>query len=402
MPAGRTRTPHDWSGRVWSGRLAGRLLGGPGRVPGVDVARGIAVLGMFTAHVGVTSDDWSRLDGWLGLAHGRSSILFATVAGLSLALVTGRAHPLDGEALVRARLRVLVRAACLLAVGALLDALGTRVYLILGFYAVYFALAVPVLRWRVHRLVTAAAIVAVVGPPLAYWGPEALARAGLRLPRDGDGAVTHFLLSGHYPAVVWMAYLLVGLAIGRSAALTSARTRAGLVVGGAAGWWLASAASAVLLQPAGGVLAVRAAVTTTTSTSATGPLAWVAPWPPVAGLFLAGPHDDTLLEVIGSGGFAVMVIGLCLCVGRVGARVLAPLAAVGSMALTVYTVQIIAIWRWDLLDVRTNGPLAWMVLISLAAATAWRALLGRGPLERLVARLANAAAAGPRRTGDAP
>ncbi|QAY68674.1 heparan-alpha-glucosaminide N-acetyltransferase domain-containing protein [Xylanimonas protaetiae] len=387
MPVSAPQGPPAWRGR---------LLGGPGRVPGVDVARGLAVLGMFAAHVGVTTGDWSEPSGWLSLAHGRSSILFATVAGLSLALVTGRDRPPEGDALVRARLRLVVRAACLLAVGALLDLLGTRVYLILGFYAVYFVLAVPVLRWPPRRLVRAAAVVAVVGPPLAFWGPEVLARAGLRLPRDGDGAVTHFLLTGHYPAVVWMAYVLVGLAIGRSAALTSAGPRTLLVLGGAAAFLLSSMLSTGLVEQAGGSDAVRQAVTATESRWVPEPHAWGDPWPPAEGQLLAGPHDDTLLEVVGSGGFAVMVVGLCLSVGRLGSRVLAPLAAVGSMALTVYTLQIVAIWRWDLLDATTNGPLAVMVLVALAAATAWRAALGRGPLERVVGGLADAAASIPR------
>lgn len=391
MPASAGTSSSDWSGRV-----ADRLLGGPGRVPGVDVARGLAVLGMFAAHVGVETDDRSQVSGWLWLADGRSSILFATVAGLSLALVTGRTQPPDGDALVRARVRVLVRAACLLAVGALLDLLGTRVYVILGFYAVYFVLAVPALRWSPRRLVAVAAVVAVIGPPLAYWGPEVLARANLRLPRDGDGAATHFLLSGYYPAVVWMAYLLVGLAIGRSAALTSATLRAMLVAGGAAAWWLASVVSTQLLAPSGGAEAVISRVAARQSKWVPKPYAWDDPWPPLAGQFLAGPHHDTLLEVIGSGGFAVMVIGLCLSVGRIGSRVLAPLAAVGSMALTVYTLQIVAIWKWELLDSETNGTLGAMVLVSLVGATAWRAAIGRGPLERAVSRAANAAVGGVR------
>jgi hypothetical protein len=114
-------------------------------------------------------------------------------------------------------------------------------------------------------------------------------------------------------------------------------------------------------------------------------LPWDAPWPPFAGLFLDGPHDDTWFEVLGSGGFAVAVIGLCLTAGRIGSRGLIPLAATGSMGLTVYSVQIVAIWRWDLVDHPSNTTLGVMVVITLVAATAWRAFLGQGPLERLVA-----------------
>jgi uncharacterized membrane protein len=368
-----------------------RLLGGGvGRVPGVDVARGLAVLGMFTAHVGVTSTDFGSLPGWLSISHGRSSILFALVAGISIGLVTGGPRPVDGDALIAARTRLLVRAALLLALVALLDLLGTRVALILGFYAAYFVLALPFLRWRPPRLAALATVIAVVGPVAAHWGPEVLARAGLRLPRDGSGAVTDFVLSGHYPAVVWMAYVLAGMAIGRCD-LTSHRLRRGLVLGGLAAAAGAGWASLRLTAAAGGGDAIRDQVVATSSALTPEPHAWGDPWPTGAFLLLAGPHDDTVFEAVGSGGFAVAVVGACLYIGRVGRWVLAPLAATGAMALTVYSLQVVAIWHWDLVPGETNGPLAVMVLVTLAAATLWRFWFGRGPLERLVGRVADAA-----------
>ncbi|MFE7408593.1 heparan-alpha-glucosaminide N-acetyltransferase domain-containing protein [Isoptericola sp. NPDC057559] len=371
-----------------------RLAGGPGRVPGVDVARGIAVLGMFTAHVGVTTPDAGPAWWLLDLSHGRSSILFAVVAGISVAIVSGGPRPLDGDPLRRARLRLFVRAALLLAVAGLLDLLGTRVALILGFYACFFVLALPFLRWRPPRLAALAGVVALVGPLLAYWGPEAIARAGLRAPRDGSGAVTDFLLTGTYPGVVWMAYVLAGMAIGRCD-LRSPRLRRGLLAGGLAAWGAFSLLSGALVGAAGGDEVVRG-LTLARQSVDTVPFAWDDPWPGVAGLFLGGPHDDTTLEVLTSGGFAVAVVGLCLHVGRVGRWVLAPLAAVGSMALTVYSLQIVAIWHWDLLGSTTNGPLLVLVLVTLVAATAWRFLLGRGPLERAVGAVSDRVAAPPR------
>lgn len=373
----------------WLHRHGAQLLGDPGRVTGVDLARGIAVLGMFTAHVGVTTADLGTLPGWLSLAHGRSSILFALVAGVSLALVTGGPRPLEGDALVRARARLLVRAVLLLALVALLDLLGTRVFLILGFYACYFVLALPFLRWPPRRLAAAAAAVAVAGPPLALWGPVLLARAGLRLPQDGSGAVTDFVLTGNYPAIVWMAYVFAGMAVGRCD-LRSDNLRTGLVIGGLGAAALCGIVSGLIVDAAGGQRVVESRAESASLTAG----AWSAPWPTATYLFLAGPHHDTTLEAVGSGGFGLAVLGLCLHAGRVGARVLAPLAAVGSMALTVYSLQIVAIWRWDLVGSTTNGPLAVMVVITLLFATAWRFLLGRGPLERLFARVAARAAPG--------
>ncbi|MCA5894818.1 heparan-alpha-glucosaminide N-acetyltransferase domain-containing protein [Isoptericola sp. NEAU-Y5] len=388
-PAGRATAPAADGG--WVRRHVDRLTGGPGRVPGVDVARGIAVLGMFTAHVGVTSGDPGTLEGWLSLAHGRSSILFALVAGVSIAIVSGGERPLDGAALVRARTRLLVRAVLLMALVALLDLLGTRVALILGFYAAYFVLALPFLRWRPPRLAALAVVVAAVGPVLAHWGPEVLARAGLRLPHDGSGAATDFLLTGHYPAVVWMAYVLAGMAIGRCG-LGSRGLRKGLVLGGLTATAVGGVLSEWLVARAGGVTAIEDRVTMTSSALVPEPYAWSDAWPTSSYLLLSGPHHDTTFEAVASGGFAVAVLGLCLYAGAVGRWVLAPLAAAGSMALTVYSLQIVAIWRWDLVGSATNGPLALMVVVTLVAATAWRFLVGRGPLERLLAWTADGAA----------
>jgi hypothetical protein len=407
-PAAVSRGTLGGAGRDIAGRIGRNLLGGPGRVIGADVARGIAVLGMFTAHVGITSADVGTLEGWLGLAHGRSSILFATVAGLSLALFTGGSRPVGGAAMRTARSRILMRAVLLLALVAVLDLFGTRVLLILGFYAAYFVLALPFLRMSPARLATTAVLIAVVGPFLVYYGPEALARAGLRAPHDGSGAATDFLLTGHYPALVWMAYVLAGLAVGRCD-LRSPVLHLGLVAGGFGLAALSSLASATLVADAGGAEAIATQVAVTSAESVVPAPTWSDPWPPLAGLFLEGPHDDTMFEALGSGGFALGVLGLCLLVGTglhgTGASwparalrwvllvVVTPLAAVGALALTVYSVQIVTIWwwtrtYWDLLEPTTNEPLGWMVLITLLAATVWRALLGRGPLERLFGRVA--------------
>ncbi|WP_240666211.1 heparan-alpha-glucosaminide N-acetyltransferase domain-containing protein [Oerskovia turbata] len=403
VPAAPARpAPATSSGGSWR-RHAALLLPAGDRVPGVDLARGLAILGMFAAHVGVTSDDFSTGEGWLSLVHGRSSILFAVIAGVSLALVSGRRAPLSGVPALQARTRILVRAVLLLALAGLLDLLGTPVALILGFYAAYFVLALPFLRWAPRRLFGLALVIAVVGPVLVHWLPEVLLRAGLTLPVDGSGALTDFLLTGHYPALVWMAFVLVGLGVGRLD-LTARRLRVRLLWGGAAtalGAYLLSAlfTGTTLTQVLAG--SGRAALIQESAAYASGlyqpePLPWSAPLPTSDYLWLAGPHTDTTLEVLGSGGFALAVLGLCLLLGdrRPVLRVLAPLAAVGSMALTVYCLQIVAIWAWQdqLMAGTGNGELLVLVVASLVFATVWRWSFGRGPLERFVGWVAGRAA----------
>lgn len=387
-------------------RHAALLLPAGDRVPGVDLARGLAILGMFAAHVGHLDGDFSTGAGWLSFAHGRSSILFALIAGISLALVSGRREPTTGVRGLQARTRILVRAVLLLAIAGLLDLLNTPVALILGFYAAYFVLALPFLRWAPSRLFGLALAIAVLGPPLVYYGPEVLARAGFVIPMDGTGAIVVFAMTGTYPALVWMAYVLAGLAVGRLD-LASRRLQRVLLVAGSVVALVAYALSALVTGSSlGDVVAGTGPVPAIEDRALAGsglhlpaPLPWTAPLPTSDYLWLAGPHTDTTLEVLGSGGFALAVLGLCLLLGsrRPVLRVLAPLAAVGSMALTVYCLQIVAIWAWeDQLMTRTgNGELLLLVIASLAFATVWRWWFGRGPLERFVGWVAARAASIP-------
>src|SRR3954452_3503425 len=117
----------------------GRRIGRPGRVTGLDVARALAVFGMLGAHFGgMSADVGAAPSSWLGVVHGRSSILFAVLAGVSVALLTGRTLPPAGEDLLRGRIRLLVRAAWVFGIGIALAALDTGIDVILAVYAVLF------------------------------------------------------------------------------------------------------------------------------------------------------------------------------------------------------------------------------------------------------------------------
>ena len=125
-----------------------------------------------------------------------------------------------------------------------------------------------------------------------------------------------------------------------------------------------------------------------------------------AGLVTSEPHSGSPFEVIGSTGFAIAVIALCLLASRIVLRwVLLPVAAVGSMALSAYSIQIIGLAIVILASL--SGPRAlgfepgneiWLafVVVALVACTAWFVLLGRGPFERFLT-WASAWAAGTQR-----
>lgn len=74
------------------------------RLLGIDLARGLALIGMMAAHFMLsTTPELLNPTTWGGLVNGRSSILFATLAGVSLALTTGRTTPPTGDDLIAAR-----------------------------------------------------------------------------------------------------------------------------------------------------------------------------------------------------------------------------------------------------------------------------------------------------------
>ena len=346
--------PHP--GRAW------RRFDGPARLVGIDLARGLAVLGMLAAHL-LTIDPFVADDPstWLDVVNGRSSILFATLAGVSIALVTGGAHPLEGSARVRAAARLALRGALLWGIGILLVMTGVPVYVILPSYALLFALSLPFLGWRAGKLLLAAAIVAAVMPWVYPFLDAAPIWSGL------GGEELQAFVGWAYPFPVWIAFLLAGMALGRLD-LRRIGVQAALTVGGAT------------------LAALGYGVAVATGPAITNPYVQL--------VWTAEAHSSGLWEVVGSGGFAIAVIGLCLLLCRTPLRWVAiPLRAVGSMPLTAYVLQIV-VWAVfaavvlgdtsDLFGVRDAGLFLPLTLGIVAGCTAWALLWGRGPLEAVI------------------
>jgi uncharacterized membrane protein len=139
-----------------------------GRLVAVDLARALAVFGMYVVHIGPRLSATDGVDSWVRyLADGRSSVLFATLAGFSLMLIAGRLKPKTGLAGRQAKARIAIRAVMLVALGtALCMVYGDLV--IVPFYGVYFLLALPLVRLRARTLAIIAAALALVTPQLAF------------------------------------------------------------------------------------------------------------------------------------------------------------------------------------------------------------------------------------------
>jgi Predicted membrane protein len=334
----------------------------PRRLFGLDAARGVALLGMFVAHTVVVSGEL--------VVDGRSAILFATVAGVSLGLITGGATPPPRGTRSEARMTVLVRGCVLVLLGlALTTFLRPPIAVILDFYGFAFLLLIGPLFARRLVLAAIAAVVAVAAPPLVGLARDAAAFEDLAPPVQ---LFARWLTHGEYPMLVWIAYLLFGLILARSDLRTRLTAAAALVVGTVAA-----------------ILGYSAAAL-------------------VPGL-TAAAHSDSSLEVLASGGVAVAIIGaLSLLDSATGEGeraaavlrvVLSPVAAAGSMSLTLYVAHavVLAVVRdalagsgqWTMPD----WVLPTLVVGALVFAAVWRRLVGPGPLEaglRVVTRLVTA------------
>jgi uncharacterized membrane protein YeiB len=366
------------SARHRSSRTAGKV-----RITGLDLARGLAILGMIGAHLDLTENlSWSP-SSWQALVFGRPAALFGVLAGVSIALLSGGTRPPSGDELVRARMRIMVRAAWVFLIGGVLELLGTEVEVILGVYAVLFVLALPFLRWSPHRLLVLAAGLAVVAPPAS------LLLAQVAVVTEAETAFASLMLTGAYPALWWWVFVLVGLAIGRLD-ISARRVRAVLFLAGTA----AAVAGYSLGWLSTQLLANGVAFPEPVDASGRMP-GWnehsVGQWD---WIWLSGsqPHSGTPFWLLASAGFATAAIAVCLVVAEALPRLSYPVASVGAMALTAYSLQIVA-FRIFPPDGSFGGRI-WLLFIAgvIVVAVAWRRLVGRGPLERLLTWSSNRAA----------
>ncbi|GAB3593641.1 hypothetical protein GCM10027446_16220 [Angustibacter peucedani] len=373
------------------------------RVVGVDVARAVALVGMMGTHLLPELGDDGRVRPWFWFAAGRSSALFAVLAGVGLALATGGATPRlqPWRATVA---RTVVRGVLVAALGMLLVELDPPIAVILTNYGLLFVLALPLLGLRPATLLRLAAAWVVVVPLLSQaWRAHRPPGPGQQLA-FGDlahpvGLLERLAVTGYYPVLTWTAYLAVGIAVGRMP-LREKATAPLLLVGGlalAVGSWVASwllldvrgfaglASSGppeVVAGPLGLVqLELRGLYGTTPTTS------WW--WQAVA-----SPHSGTPFDLAGTVGSALVVLALALLAVRAVATLRGPLAwvpqgvvgalaAAGSMTLTLYSLHVVAAdAQRDVLG--RSALLAAHVGVALLVAVLWRRWAARGPLEQVV------------------
>ena len=410
------------------------------RMIGVDVARFLAIVGMIAAHLvpvagmlaepGSTAESAGRITD--ALTAGIAAPLFAVLGGVSTVFATrrllrsGRAGAAIGA--------VAVRGALLIVIGLVLGLIETPVAIVLAYYGAAMLIVAPLVAVRSWLLGALALVLGVAGGPvnaalrvdMEPWPPgDQITFEGFG--QDPGGTLGALLLTGEYPAITWVAYLLVGVLIGRLLTAAARRGALGRAAGLLAGAGAVAAVAGQLVSNAA-VAAASAAASTAAGTLPPGLAAFagVAPdefaeyvtsstlgaplAPELWAQLIATPHSGSPVDVLRTVGIAASVIGLLVLLcdvlrtgGRPGTRppgaVLGAVRAAGAAPLTVYTLHIVATGL--LLEPALADPsaffgdgLPWWAAglgafaLQLAGVLAIGALLAalgrRGPLEAFV------------------
>ena len=399
----------------------------PPRLPGIDVARALAIFGMVAAHVasGPPAVDITHPSTYPALVHGRPSILFALLAGVSLSLMTGRGtRPATPDAARITRLQLIGRALAIFFVGLLLELLGTGIAVILTFYGVLYFVSLPFVWAKTRTLVA-------TGLTLGLVGPSVLAVIDYLVPQSTMSTATDLVLGVAYSLPTLWGILLLGMAIGRLN-LTNTRVLAGMVavgvcastVGYGVGTTIGntdgptgagmnhgdrqSGSTSKLAQlisqlkqkkqqqPNGNQKLDPSPEKPEEGTPAPGIVSKWGQYRESLGsaqefgksikdsVVSSTPHSGGAAEFIGSGGCALIIVGLCQLVVTRARRWFIPLAVTGAMPLTIYTAHVIVVFAAVGPGGRISSNLLYWTLVmgSIAGANAWMAFCGRGPLER--------------------
>jgi uncharacterized membrane protein len=324
----------------------------PKRIDAIDILRGMALIGMLAVHSLVIFNDDGTPTFVTQTAAGRSFATFAVLAGVSLALMTGARRPVVGAKLRSRQAGLAARALYIAVVGTiagyLVTAMEVQFSVVLVYYGVMFLVALPFLRLSSRVLAGLAIAWALVAPPIIYelrprlertWSEQATL---LDLFERPVSFVSEIFVTGSYPVLALMVFAFAGLIIGRldlrSRVVAIRLTVVGLTM--AVVSWLAAS---VLLFRFGGQDAIYETVpdyglphdvTPTT-------VLWFAqgnsetPWE----LAQRVGHSNSTFDLVHSIGVVAAILGILLLATRHATllRVLEPLAAAGSMPLTIYT-----------------------------------------------------------------
>ncbi len=321
----------------------------------VDMARALAILGMFVIHAVLVLGSIVPRDGVASLilwwCDGRAAATFVTLAGFGVARLAAKYSPSEGSRLLRRR-------ALLLAV---LGVLNHAVWPgdILRVYGVALLLAPLLLQWSARTRVALGLALAAIFPLLMsvidwthHWDLETLTYVGAWTP---SGFVRSLFYDGFRPVVPWLGFFLMGTVLAEQP-LHEPRMWRRLLWAGAALTAMAVGASAALNQ---WLVRVAPALDALTREGLVGTTSL----PPLP-LFLLSAVGTTWL-----------VLGTMLAlVPHLSTRLIEPLVATGRRALTWYLWHIVLLMTLYVSGAKQSLPPGVAIgvgLMAFAGAVAW-------------------------------
>lgn len=361
------------------------------RLEALDLVRLLAIVGMMATHLLVPL---SLAEGAAGpekaaagissiVAQGTSSTLFAVVGGCSLVLASRKR--LGAGDRRGAVLAGMLRGALVLGIGLPLELAPTSVVVVLVPFGLGMMVAAPLLLVPGRVLVPLAALLSLVGGPLrdVVPGPVEFGAVTLLSLDDPARVARGLLLTGMYPVITWVPYLLLGIVLMRS-----------LLRAQQAGWatrwsWLTAGSGAAAAVIGYGIGPIAGAFGHST------PGAWYA----------ATAHTGTVTDMVATAGVAVALIGVATFLlpphRPLSGRVLPTLRAAGAAPLTIYVAHVlltgVVLIGYAIASGGDFSTTPWYVAgtgilgIHLALTVCLGALLAatgrQGPLEALVSRV---------------
>lgn len=352
------------------------------RLEGLDLARGLAVIGMvivnFKFVMGLEGAETGRLGQFAGLFDGRAAATFVTLAGMGVSLLSHRARQShDPVELARVRVALLKRAAFLFVAGVFDSYLWIGD--ILHFYAVYLLIAAALLDAEDRTLLALAGLSVVAFVPLYLfldyekgWDLELFRYTSQWAPR---GLIRHLFFNGFHPVFPWIAFLLAGMVLGR-------RDLNGLK-GRLFAWGL-------------GLIVVSEMVSRVLAPWAASDGGEDALW--CAQLFGTQSMPPAPLYLLSGGGAALAMIAASLFIAQRFKKSpwMAPFMSAGQLALSLYLAHVLfGIYALEFFGFSEGRTIVFSLACSavfygaaLTFAWFWRRRFERGPCEALMRRVA--------------
>lgn len=347
-------------------RAAPKARGASARYIGIDLARFLAVIGMMANHlVAIVGEnpEASLLDQRAAeiattLTSGIAAALFAVLGGVSAVFASRRALA-DGRT-GAAIVSIMLRGVILIVIGLALGALLSPIIVVLAYYGASLILVSVFIAARSWVIAVAAGVLWLAGGPVNAFVRDALeivSEAGSpsfeTIAAEPLETVRGLLLTGTYPAITWVAYLLIGMLIARAliaandrgrlsrTALSLAVVGTGLAVAATlvSNWTLANLARFGVAAPEGLDMA--------TFTKFLGMQQFGAPTSPeLWAQLVAAPHSGAPMEMLRTVGISLAVIGLLVTLfdsrRTPPGRITDIFRAAGAAPLTIYTLHLIA------------------------------------------------------------